>query len=57
MDDTQKAVQRLKRGDISELERLVVRYQLNKGFSRLRKRPDILLGFFQHTGLELNQLW
>ncbi len=34
-----------------------IRSSLNKGFSRLRKRPDILLGFFHHAGLELNQLW
>jgi len=34
-----------------------IRNSLNKGFSRLRKRSDILLGFFQHAGLELNQLW
>jgi transposase len=30
---------------------------LDQGFSRLRKRPDILLGCFQHAGLKLNQLW
>ena len=34
-----------------------VRDSLDKGFSRLRKRPDILLGCFQHAGLELNRLW
>jgi len=34
-----------------------IRNRLNKGFARLRKRPDILLGFFHHAGLELNQLW
>jgi transposase len=34
-----------------------IRRYLNLGFSRLRKRPDILLGCFQHAGLELNQLW
>jgi transposase len=34
-----------------------IRTSLDKGFSRLRKRPDILLGFFQHAGLEINQLW
>ena len=31
-----------------------IRKSLNKGFSRLRKRPDILLGFFHHAGLDLN---
>jgi transposase len=34
-----------------------IRYSLDQGFSRLRKRPDILLGCFQHAGLKLNQLW
>jgi transposase len=33
-----------------------IRKCLNDGFARLRKRPDILLGFFQHAGLEINQL-
>jgi transposase len=30
---------------------------LDAGFAHLRKRPDILLGCFQHAGLQLNQLW
>ena len=34
-----------------------IRFYLDRGFSRLRKRPDILLGFFQHAGLNLKQLW
>lgn len=34
-----------------------IRNSLNNGFSRLRKRPDILLSCFQHAGLKLNQLW
>jgi len=34
-----------------------IRNALNQGFARLRKRPDILLGFFQHAGLKVNQLW
>lgn len=33
-----------------------IRQSLDSGFARLRKRPDILLGFFQHAGLEINQL-
>jgi transposase len=32
-----------------------IRYSLNLGFSRLRKRPDILLGCFHHAGLDINQ--
>jgi len=34
-----------------------IRHSLDLGFSRLRKRPDILLGCFQHAGLNLKQLW
>lgn len=34
-----------------------IRQNLDAGFARLRKRPDILLGCFQHAGLQLNQLW
>ncbi len=34
-----------------------IRSSLDRGFSRLRKRPDILLGCFHHAGLVLNQLW
>jgi putative transposase len=34
-----------------------IRCGLNDGFSRLRKRPDILLGCFQHAGLNLKRLW
>jgi len=34
-----------------------IRNSLDQGFSRLRKRPDILLACFQHAGLKLNQLW
>ncbi len=34
-----------------------IRNSLDRGLSRLRKRPDILLGCFQHAGLGLKQLW
>ena len=34
-----------------------IRSSLDQGFSRLRKRPDTLLGCFQHAGLKLNRLW
>ncbi len=33
-----------------------IRKNLDRGFARLRKRPDILLSCFQHAGLDLNQL-
>jgi transposase len=34
-----------------------IRMALDQGFARLRKRPDILLSFFQYAGLKVNQLW
>ena len=37
--------------------KIEIRSSLVQGFARLRKRPDILLGCFQHAGLKLNQLW
>ena len=34
-----------------------IRKNLDRGFGRLRRRPDLLLAFFHHAGLSLNQLW
>jgi transposase len=34
-----------------------IRKQVDRGFARLRQRPDILLGFMRHAGLRVNQLW
>ena len=34
-----------------------IRAWLNQGFARVRRRPDLLLAFFHHAGLSLNQLW
>ena len=31
--------------------------QVNRGFARLRRRPDLLLSFFHHAGLRVNQLF
>ena len=39
-------------GTIREL-----RAQVDRGFARLRRRPDLLLSFFRHAGLDVNQLW
>jgi transposase len=33
-----------------------IRRQTDRGFARLRRRPDLLLGFFHHAGLRVNQL-
>jgi transposase len=30
---------------------------VERGFARVRQRPDLLLGFFNHAGLGINQLW
>ena len=34
-----------------------LRVQVDRGFARLRQRPDLILGFFRHAGLNVNQLW
>lgn len=34
-----------------------IRSSIDRGFSRLRQRPDILLGCFQHAGLKIKRLW
>src|SRR5262245_16889672 len=31
--------------------------QVDRGFARLRQRPDLILGFFRHAGLRGNRLW
>jgi len=33
-----------------------LRVQMHRGFARLRRRPDLILGFFRHAGLSVNQL-
>ena len=34
-----------------------LRAQVDRGFPRLRRHPVLILGFFQHARLEVNQLW
>jgi transposase len=34
-----------------------MRAQVDRGFARLRHRPDLILGFFRHAGRNVNQLW
>ena len=34
-----------------------VRTFLDRGFARLRRRPDMLLNFIHHAGLPVRQLW
>lgn len=34
-----------------------IRQDIDRGFARLRRRPDLLLGFVHHAGLVVNQLW
>jgi transposase len=33
-----------------------IRSQADRGFARLRRRPDLLLGFFHHAGLSIKRL-
>lgn len=33
-----------------------IREQANRGFARLRRRPDLLLSFFRHAGLRVKRL-
>jgi hypothetical protein len=34
-----------------------LRAGVNRGFARLRRRPDRILGFFRHAGVDVNRLW
>jgi len=34
-----------------------IRRGIDNGFARLRRRRDLLLSFFRHAGLSVNQLW
>ncbi len=36
---------------------LEVRQLLDRGFARLRRRPDLLLQFIRHAGLVVKELW
>jgi hypothetical protein len=33
-----------------------IRRQADRGFARLRRRPDLVLGFFHHAGLRVKRL-
>jgi transposase len=33
-----------------------IRQQANRGFARLRHRPDLILAFFHHAGLRVRRL-
>jgi transposase len=37
---------------VAEIQEMV-----DRGFARLRRRPDLLLSFFHHAGLTVKQLW
>ena len=34
-----------------------IKQQGNRGFNRLGRRPDLLLSFFRHAGLNINQFF
>ncbi len=38
-------------------DRPALRKQLNRGFARLRRRPDLLLSFVHAAGLSVRRLW
>lgn len=38
-------------------DRRAMRQVLDRGFARLRRRPDLLLGFIHAAGLSVRQLW
>jgi hypothetical protein len=38
-------------------DRAEMRRGLKRGFARLRRRPDLLLGCFRKAGLAVNQFW
>ena len=38
-------------------DRVNMRRYLDRGFARLRRRPDLLLGFIHAAGLPVRQLW
>jgi len=37
-------------------DKIEMRHMLNRGFARLRHRPDLLLSFFHAAGLSVRQL-
>jgi transposase len=39
------------------MNKSALRVIVNRGFARLRQRPDLILGFFHHAGLSVKQLW
>jgi transposase len=34
-----------------------LRAGVDRGVARLRRRPDLIIGFFRHAGLNITQLW
>lgn len=47
--------QRLKNATPSSVAE--IRKNIDRGFARLRRRPDMLLGFIHKAGLVVKQLW
>lgn len=43
--------------NITPENRAEMRQMVNRGFARLRHRPDLILGFFHQAGLVVKQLW
>jgi transposase len=43
--------------DATPTDRMDIRHILDRGFARLRRRPDLLLSFIHAAGLSVRQLW
>lgn len=43
--------------NVTPANQVEMRRLVDHGFARLRHRPDLILGFFQHAGLSVKQLW
>jgi transposase len=43
--------------NVTPEDRQQMRRFLDRGFARLRRRPDLLLGFIHAAGLSVRQLW
>jgi transposase len=43
--------------NVTPASREELRSMVDGGFARLRKRPDLILGFIHHAGLSVKQLW
>lgn len=43
--------------NVTPPDKWTIRALLDTEFARMRRRPDLILGFFHHAGLRVKQLW